>query len=113
MTGGRSGQKGAELSRAIVESFLRGQNLEQLGRVEEATLHYEAAVAQAFDSSGPYDRLIAIYSGQARHREVERVARAALAHVQTHAAKQAFYERTRVEAHKAARRLPQAAPKRP
>jgi predicted metal-dependent HD superfamily phosphohydrolase len=69
-------------------------------------------VARSFDSAGPYDRLIAIYSSQARHRDVERVANAALSHVRTHQQKREFYERTRGEARKQATRLPQAAAKR-
>ena len=73
---------------------------------------YEVAVAGSFDSAGPYDRLIAIYSARARHRDVERVAEAALQHVRTHRAKREFYERAREEARRAATRLPQAAPKR-
>jgi len=106
------GQERALSNVEIVRSYLRGQNLEQVGRVDDATLLYERAVEQAFDAAGPYDRLIAIYSDRARHRDVERVAEAALAHVQTHAAKRAHYERALVEARKAAVRLPQAAPKR-
>ena len=99
------------MSTQIVQSFLRGQNLEQVGRVEEATELYEQAVRSSFDSAGPYDRLIAIYSSQARHRDVERVAQAALEHVRTHQAKKESYERARQEARKAATRLPQATPK--
>ena len=82
-----------------------------MGRVEEATALYEIAVARSFDSAGPYDRLIAIYSERARHRDVERVAAAALQHVRTHQAKRDFYERALLEARKAVTRLPQAAPK--
>ncbi len=68
-------------------------------------------MTQAFDSAGPYDRLLAIYSGEARHRDVERVATAALDHVHTHAAKREWYARTRAEARKQTLRLPQATPK--
>ncbi len=96
----------------LVKSFLRGQNLEQVGRSEEATQLYEEVVAHGFDAAGPYDRLIAIYTDQARHRDVERIAGAAVGHVQTHAQKRAWYERTRIDARKASTRLPQAAPKR-
>jgi hypothetical protein len=96
-----------------VKSFLRGQNLEQIGRVEEAIELYEGAVAAGFDSSGPYDRLIAIYAGRARHHEVIRIAGLALTQVHTHADKRNWYERTRTEAKKAAARLPQAAPRGP
>jgi hypothetical protein len=99
------------VSTELVQNYLRGQNLEQVGRVEEATELYEEAVRASFDSAGPYDRLIAIYSTQARHRDVERVANAALRHVRTHEAKRESYRRAREEALKAATRLPQAAPK--
>ena len=96
----------------MVHNYLRGQNLEQVGRVEEATGLYETAVRASFDSAGPYDRLIAIYSEQARHRDVERVANAALEHVRTHEAKRESYRRAREDALKAATRLPQATPKK-
>jgi hypothetical protein len=97
---------------ASVNSFLRGQNLEHVGRTDEAVLLYERAVAAAFDAAGPYDRLIAIYVNRARHADVERIAGAALVHVRTHEQKRAWYERARAEARKARTRLPQAAPKR-
>jgi hypothetical protein len=96
-----------------VRRFLRGQNLEQVGRADEAIDIYESTVAEAFDSAGPYDRLIALYSQRARHSDVVRVASAALESVRTHAEKRGWYERTRAEARRAAARLPQAQPKRP
>ena len=97
----------------LVRSFLRGQNLEQVGRVDEAVGLYEEAVAGRFDSSGPYDRLIVIYSNQARHAEVVRVAEAALVAVHTHEEKRAWYEQMRAAALKAGTTgLPQAAPKK-
>lgn len=99
---------GAEL----VKAYLRGQNLEQVGRVEDALELYERAVAGSFDSTGPYDRLIHIYSNQALHAEVVRVATAALHSVQTHEDKRAWYERMREEAQKAVARVPRAVPKR-
>jgi hypothetical protein len=94
-----------------VRSFLRGQNLEQVGRVDEATELYEAAIAANFDSSGPYDRLIFIYSDRALHLEVVRVAEAALASVRTYEEKRAWYERMRSEAIKAQSQVPRAVPK--
>lgn len=95
-----------------VRSFLRAQNLEQLGRVEEATALYEEVVADGFDSSGPYDRLITLYADQAMHAEVVRVAEAALANVKTYQAKQAWYERMRADAMKAQSAVPRAVPKK-
>ena len=91
--------------------FLRGQNLEQLGRTDEAVELYEKAVDAAFDSPGPYDRLIQVYSHQARHREVIRVAEAALAAVHTHRDKRNWYDRMRAAALAAATKVHAAAPK--
>ena len=96
----------------LVQHFLRAQNLEQVGRAEEAIDLYEMAVAERFDSSGPYDRLIALYADRALHADVVRVAEAALASVHTHEDKRAFYERMRAEALEAAARVPRPAHKR-
>ncbi len=96
----------------FVKDFLRAQNLEQLGRTAEAIELYEAAIAGAFDSAGPYDRLITLYSNDVRHRDVERVATAALSHVHTHGDKRAWYEQMRDAARAAADDVPRAAPKR-
>ena len=82
----------------LVRLFLRGQNLEQVRRVDEAAQMYEEAVASGFDAAGPYDRLIAIYSGRGAHAEVKRVAAAALENVRTFDEKREFYERLRREA---------------
>ncbi|MDQ4095694.1 MAG: tetratricopeptide repeat protein [Actinomycetota bacterium] len=94
-----------------VKHFLRGQNLEQLGRVEEAIELYEKAVADRFDSSGPYDRLIRLYADRARHTDVVRVAEAAIATVHTYADKVGWYELMRAEALKARTKVPRAVPK--
>lgn len=95
----------------LVKAYLRGQNLEQLGRVDDAVEQYELAVQHRFDATGPYDRLIAIYANQALHSEVVRVTSAALEQVQTHPDKREWYETTRDEAQKAASNVPKAAPK--
>jgi hypothetical protein len=100
---------GAEL----VKSYLRGQNLEQVGRVDEAIVLYERAVVSGFDSTGPYDRLIILYAERAHHRDVVRVAEAAIENVHTHPDKVAWFERIRAEALKAQADVPRAAPKRP
>jgi len=97
----------------LVKRFLKAQNLEQVSRIEEAVELYESIVEARFDSSGPYDRLIALYNHQARHRDVMRIADAALEHVQTYDEKRAFYEKTRLDALKAIGRLPQAQPRNP
>lgn len=96
----------------LVKQFLRAQNLEQLGRLDEARELYEQAIQASFDSSGPYDRLIALYSDQALHQDVIRVAEAALANVQTHEGKRDWYARMKADAQKAANKVPQAAKKR-
>jgi hypothetical protein len=97
----------------IVKAFLRGQNLEQLGRTEEAIQLYELAVEGLFDSTGPYDRLIHLYSNQALHGEVVRVAEAAIRNVHTYADKKAWYEQMRAAALKARAAVPPAVPKNP
>ncbi|CAN5690977.1 hypothetical protein BH18ACT15_BH18ACT15_13040 [soil metagenome] len=96
----------------LVRSYLRGRNLEQLGRADDAVPLYEAAVASAFDSTGPYDRLIHIYSSAARHSDVRRVCDAALLNIHTHGEKRAWYERMRAEADRAEHSVPRAAPRR-
>lgn len=102
-----------ENSADVVKSFLRGQNYEQVGKIEEAIELYEGAVTAEFDSSGPYDRLIQLYADMARHRDVVRVAEAAIVNVHTYQEKTAWYERMRAEAIKAQATVPRAAPKKP
>jgi hypothetical protein len=97
----------------LVRDFLRGQNLEQVGRVDEAIELYESAVAAGFDSSGPYDRLIALYSHRAMHADVVRITETALANVHTHTSKKEWYETMREAAIKAQAKVPPTAPKRP
>jgi hypothetical protein len=101
-----------ETSVDLVRYFLKGQNLEQLGRVDEALDLYEHCLAGGFDSSGPYDRLIALYANLARHADVVRVAEAALANVQTHEEKRSWFDRMRTEAASASQNLPRAVPKK-
>ena len=96
----------------LVKSFLRAQNLEQLGRIDEAVELYEEMIASGFDAGGPYDRLIALYSNQARHKDVERIADAALTNVHTHEQKRGWYAQMRDAALDAAGNVPAAAPKR-
>lgn len=96
----------------LVEGFLRGQNLEQLGRVDEALRLYEDALEHAFDSPGPYDRLIYLYSERALHRDVIRVADRALVCVHTHDDKRRWYEEMKSSAAAAMKKVPKAAPKR-
>ena len=96
----------------LVALFLRGQNLEQIGREGDAVDLYEQGVTHAFDAPGPYDRLIVIYSNRAQHEDVVRVAEAALSNVHTHAAKREWYEKMRDSAAAARGSTPKAAPKR-
>jgi tetratricopeptide (TPR) repeat protein len=95
----------------VVKQFLRGQNLEQVGRVDDAIELYETALAEGFDSTGPYDRLIALYSQRARHADVIRVAETALANVKTYEDKRSWYREMKAEAQRAAGAVPRAAPK--
>jgi len=95
----------------IVRDFLRGQNLEQLGRVDEAIEHYERAVDAAFDAAGPYDRLIWIYQQRRAHRDVIRVAEASLRAVRTYPAKRQWYEKQIAEARAALGTPPQPLPR--
>lgn len=76
----------------LVKDFLHGQNLEQVGKVDEAVALYERAVGANFDAAGPYDRLIFIYQHRQAHREVIRVAEASLRAVRTYEAKRLWYE---------------------
>lgn len=95
----------------LVRDFLRGQNLEQLGRTDEAVGLYERAVAAAFDAAGPYDRLIWIYQARKAHREVLRVAEASLANVRTYPAKKQWYEEQIAAARAAQGSTPQPLPR--
>lgn len=90
----------------VVHDYLRGQNLEQVERVDEAIDCYERAVSSSFDAAGPYDRLIAIYSERAEHAEVARVAQAALDAVKTFRDKRLFYRETLQRAEEAAEAQP-------
>lgn len=94
-----------------VKVFLRAQNLEQLGRVDEARDLYETVVEGGFDSIGPYDRLISIYSNEARHRDVVRITELALTQVHTYDQKREWYEQMKAAAEKATADVPRAAPK--
>jgi tetratricopeptide (TPR) repeat protein len=85
----------------LVRAFLHGQNLEQIGRIDEAIPLYEQAVEAAFDSAGPYDRLIFIYQSRAAHDEVIRIAEASLRAVRTYPAKRDWYQQQIAAAHQA------------
>lgn len=95
----------------MVRHYLRGQNLEQLGRIDEAIEVYELAIDGRFDSAGPYDRLIDLYGRRSQHGEVIRVAEAALSSVRTYSDKRAWYQKVRDEATVAVDKVPRAAPK--
>jgi tetratricopeptide (TPR) repeat protein len=95
----------------LVKGFLKAQNFEQVGRIEEAIVLYEAAIEQAFDASGPYDRLIALYSHRAQHADVVRIAERAIENVHTYEDKIAWYEQMRAAAIKARTKVPKATPK--
>lgn len=97
--------------RELVAFYLRGQNMEQVGRLDDAIELYERSVTAGFDSTGPYDRLIAIYSNQARHADVIRVTEAALASVRTYPDKKAWFASMKDAALAAQNKVPQAAPR--
>lgn len=103
--------RGPEHEVEMVHLYLRGHNLEQLGRTQEAIESYETAVAGAFDSTGPYDRLIALYSDQASHKEVIRVAERALENVRTYEDKRAWYSAMIAAAEKASQKVLKGAPR--
>jgi tetratricopeptide (TPR) repeat protein len=86
----------------LVSLYLRGQNLEQVERVDEAVELYERAVAARFDAAGPYDRLIIIYTEAQAFADVARVADAAVETVRTHEEKHAWYESVAAGAREAA-----------
>ena len=96
----------------MVKAYLRGMNMEQLGRIDEAIELYEGAVADRFDSTGPYDRLIALYAHRGSHRDVIRTAAAALQNVRTYDDKKVWYRRMRSEAEQAIQKVPRATPKK-
>ena len=85
--------------------------MEQLGRPDEAISLYETAIQGGFDSTGPYDRLIFLYSERAQHRDVIRVADSALRNVRTYEDKRAWYAQMKEEAKKASTKIPKAIPK--
>lgn len=96
---------------SLVKDFLRGQNLEQIGKVDEAVKVYESIVAEGFDSAGPYDRLIWIYQARSLHRDVIRIAEASLAGVRTYQQKRDWYARQIAAAREALGSAPPARPR--
>ncbi|MGH2719113.1 MAG: hypothetical protein ACRDJU_11085 [Actinomycetota bacterium] len=95
----------------IVREFLHGQNLEQVGKLEEAIALYERAVDAHFDAAGPYDRLIFAYQQRKSFREVVRVGEAALSSVHTYEAKRDWYRRQISEAKSSMGGTPQPLPR--
>lgn len=95
----------------LVKDFLRGQNFEQVGRVDEALEIYERIVAEKFDSAGPYDRLIWIYQARSMHRDLIRIAEASLASVRTYPQKREWYARQIESARKALESAPEPRPR--
>lgn len=91
----------------LVQHFLRGQNLEQVGRVDEAVTIYEEVVQERFDAAGPYDRLIWIYQSRGLHRDVIRIAEASVESVRTYPQKLEWYRRQVSQAREALTATPQ------
>jgi len=69
-----------ELESVLVDRNLKGKGLERQGCEAEAIALYEANVADCFDGSHPYERLLIIYMREGAQVHAERVARACLAH---------------------------------
>ena len=90
-----------------------GVGVMEPSRQREAIALYEEAVAGAFDSTGPYDRLIFIYADRARHADVIRIAEAALSNVRTYEAKRDWYLSMRSEAEKRRTAGPKPIPRSP
>lgn len=90
---GRTELKEERSPKDLVQDFLRAQNLEQVGRIDEAIALYESGVAAGFDSAGPYDRLIWIYQTRSLNAEVIRIAKASLEVVRTYPEKREWYRR--------------------
>lgn len=95
----------------LVRAFLHGQNLEQVGKVDDAIDLYERAVAAFFDAAGPYDRLIHLYQDRGMHRDVIRVAEASLRCVRTYDAKRMWYEQQIEQARASAGAAPRPLPR--
>lgn len=91
----------------LVQHFLRGQNLEQVGRVDEAVAIYEEVVQDRFDAAGPYDRLIWIYQSRGLHRDVIRIAEASIESVRTYPEKLDWYRQQVTLAREALTSTPQ------
>lgn len=81
--------------------FLRGQNLEQVGRLDEAIALYEQTISARFDAAGPYDRLIFIYQRSRMHKDVIRVAEESIRSVRTYPQKLEWYRAQIIESKKA------------
>jgi len=95
----------------LVREFLHGQNLEQVGKLDQAIPLYERAVDAGFDAAGPYDRLIFAYQQRRAFRDVVRVGEAALGAVRTYEAKRDWYRRQISEAKSSMGGTPQPLPR--
>lgn len=73
-------QRSLDLMDLLVDRNLDGKEAERAGRMDEAIALYEANVADQFDGSHPYERLLIHYSHSNRPAEARRVAEACLAH---------------------------------
>lgn len=61
-----------------VDRNLKGEELEQQGKIDEATVLYEQNIQERFGGNHPYDRLVFIYQRQDRQDDVIRVLRQAV-----------------------------------
>jgi len=69
-----------EMEKQLAERNTHAQELETQDQQDAAMELYEANVADMFDGSLPYERLLTIYTHQGAKKEAQRIARACLAH---------------------------------
>jgi len=73
--------RAADALAALEERNVKGGELEKIGSENKAIRLYEANVADEFDGTHPYERLMIIYSRRENHRDAQRVAEACLQNI--------------------------------
>jgi hypothetical protein len=69
-----------DFERILTVRNVEGQRMEEVGHEDGAVELYEANVADMYSGPLPYSRLLEIYERRGETREVQRIARACLAH---------------------------------
>lgn len=69
-----------QLTAALDERNVHGQELEAQDQLDAAIALYESNVDDMYEGGHPYDRLLAIYEMHHAHEDAERIARACLVH---------------------------------